>query len=227
MTLLVALPLAASCLEIVLLVLLFSQRTFRVLPIFFSYRVWCLCSGIAATAVLSFIPHQYIWFYLPNVTVDALFQLAVLAELWRVIIRHNRVRPPGRTTVVLLLMLALLLILSLARWTVPGNFSGLVLLSTRLRQVFGVLQFAALLALVWLTSFWGLRWPGRALQVATGLGFYFLVDLAVIVMHTHEAFGPQFLPLEELASASYFGVLAYWVFCFARKQEDRWEVTPQ
>ncbi|MDE3189074.1 MAG: hypothetical protein KGM96_16305 [Acidobacteriota bacterium] len=223
MTLQVGLPVAASCLEIILLVLLFSQRTFRLLPVFFYYRIWCLGSGIASAAVVSFLPHDYAGFYLLNLTGDALFQLAVLAELWQVIVRHNRVRPPSRAIIGLLLLLALSLILSIARWTVPGNMSGLLLLSARLRQVFGVLQFAALLALVWLTSFWGLRWPGRALQVATGLGFYFLVDLAVIVLHTHEAFGAQFLPLEELASASYVGVLAYWVFCFARTERDRQE----
>ncbi len=220
-----AMMLATTALEAAIVLQLVSRRIYRMLPVFFAYQIWCLCSSLAAAIVLDFFLRDYIRFYFLNITGDALFQLAVLAELWRVVVRHNRVRPPGRAIVVLLLMLAFFFIFSIAKWTVPGNISGLLLLSMRLRQVFGVLQFAGLLALVWFTNFWGLRWPGRALQVATGLGFYFLIDLAVIVMHTHESYGTEFLLFEKLASFSYFGVLGYWVFCFARSERDRREAT--
>jgi len=221
-----AMPLAASAVEAALLVLLVSQRTYRTLPAFFSYQVWCLCSGIAGFAVLRFFPHDYLRFYLLNISGDALFQLVVLLELGRVVLRHNRVAAPRRTVMLLLLMTAILMIWSLAKWTLPEHLPQPFFLALRMRQLFSVLQFASLLALVWLSTLRGLRWPERALQVASGLGFYFLIDLAVMILHTHQSFGHQYVSLDYVASFSYLGVLAYWVFCFAHNERDHREATP-
>ena len=225
MTMDTAVPLAASAVDAAILVLLVSRRMLRTLPAFFSYQAWCLCSGVAGLVVLSFIPRDYARFYLLNISGDALFQLAVLVELGRVVLRHNRVAAPRRAVIVLLLMTATLMVWSLARWTLPEKLPQLIVLAIRMRQIFSVLQFASLLALIWLSTLRGLRWPERALQVATGLGFYFLIDLAVMVLHTHQSFGHQYVSLDYVASFSYLGVLGYWVICFARSERDRSEAT--
>ncbi len=226
MTINTAMPLAASAVGAALLILLVSQRTYRTLPAFFSYQAWCLCSGVAGFVVLRFFQHDYVRFYLLNISGDALFQLAVLLELGRVVLRHNRVAAPRRTVLLLLLMTAILMIWSLAKWTLPEHLPQPFLLALRMRQLFSVLQFASLLALVWLSTLRGLRWPERALQVGSGLGFYFLIDLAVMILHTHQSFGHQYVSLDYVASFSYLGVLAYWVFCFAHNERDRREATP-
>lgn len=225
MTLDTALPLASVVLNAVLLSLLFHQRVFRALPAFFSYQVWCLGSGLAALAVIQLLRQDYGWFYLINITGDAAFQVAVLIELGRVTLRHNRMRSPGRPIVVLLLCVALVMVWSLARWTSPTQVPQTLFLAIRMRQVFSILQFASLLTLIWLSTIRGLSWPGRALQVATGLGFYFLIDLTVTILHTHQAFGRQFLSLDLLASFSYVGVQIYWIICFFRSQQARQEAT--
>lgn len=223
MTLDTALPLSSTALNAALLWQLTTQRVFRTLPAFFSYQVWCLCSGAAAVAVLHFLRQDYAWFYLLNITGDALFQVAVLVELGRVVLRHNRVASPGRPVMLLLLMTATLMVWSLAKWTFPNQLPQMIVLAIRLRQIFSILQFASLLTLIWLSTIRGLRWPGRALQVATGLGFYFLIDLTVTILHTHQTFGRQFVSLDLLAAFSYVGVLVYWVFCFARNEGGRQE----
>lgn len=223
MTLDTGLPLASVMLDLMLLSQLFTQRVYRTLPAFFAYQVWCLCSGIAAVGVIRLLRQDYGWFYLLNITGDAVFQVAVLIELGRVTLRHNRVTSPRRPLVILLLMTAIFLVGSLARWTSPGQVPETLFLAIRMRQVFSILQFASLLTLIWLSTMRGLRWPGRALQVATGLGFYFLIDLAVTILHTHQSFGRQFISLDLLAAFSYVGVLIYWVICFAQRQVDRQE----
>jgi len=76
-------------------------------------------------------------------------------------------------------------------------------------------------------------WRNREFQVATGLGFYSIVSLAVTVLHTHQIvgkqyqWGPQYHGLDEVVMVSYIGVLAYWVFSFATKETERREFTPQ
>lgn len=220
-----ALPLASVVLNAALLSLLFNQRVSRTLPAFVFYQVWCLCSGLAALAVIHFLRQDYGWFYLVNITGDAAFQVSVLIELGKVTLRHNRMRSPGRPLIALLLIVAVLVVWSLARWTSPAQIPHTLFLAIRMRQIFSILQFASLLTLIWLSTIRGPRWPGRALQVATGLGFYFLIDLTVTILHTHQPFGRQFLSLDLLASFSYVGVQIYWVACFLRKQEDRQEAT--
>lgn len=221
-----ALPLASVVLNAALLSLLFNQRVYRALPAFFFYQVWCLCSGIAALGVIRLLRQDYGWFYLINITGDAVFQVSVLIELGRVTLRHNRVRSPGRPLIALLLVVATLIVWSLARWTSPAQIPQSLFLAIRMRQIFAVLQFASLLTLIWLSTIRGLRWPGRALQVASGLGFYFLIDLTVTILHTHQhIFGRQFLSLDLLAGFSYLAVQIYWLVCFLRRQEGQQEAT--
>jgi hypothetical protein len=70
-------------------------------------------------------------------------------------------------------------------------------------------------------------WRDRELQVATGLGFFSIVSLAVTVLHSHEGMGQQYRHLNEFVSAGYILSLAYWAFSFATKEAARREFTPQ
>jgi hypothetical protein len=70
-------------------------------------------------------------------------------------------------------------------------------------------------------------WRDRELQVATGLGFYSIVSLAVTVLHSHQSMGDQYRNLNQYESASYILSIVYWVFSFATKEAERREFTPQ
>jgi hypothetical protein len=70
-------------------------------------------------------------------------------------------------------------------------------------------------------------WRNRELQVATGLGFYSIVALAVSVLHTHQFVGAQYHWLDEMEDAGYLCALAYWVFSFATREAERRAFTPQ
>jgi len=70
-------------------------------------------------------------------------------------------------------------------------------------------------------------WRDRELQVATGLGFYSIVSMAVTVLQSHQGMGQQYVHLNQFVSASYVLSLAYWAFSFATKEAERREFTPQ
>jgi hypothetical protein len=216
----ITLWLACMAMEATLLVLLIRARVFRTLPVFFSCLVWWLCSDAPMMLVVRFFTQEgYQRFCVLNMTIDALFEFAILVELGWAVLRHNRAAPPRRYVLILLVTLATMVVWSLAKWTAPAGTTALLTLYVHLRQVITILRVALILALAWWSSLQRLSWPDQALRVATGVGFYSIVELVVSILHTHQNAGPQYHLLDELVTASYLGTLAYWVLSFSKKRE--------
>jgi hypothetical protein len=97
----------------------------------------------------------------------------------------------------------------------------------RLQQTAAILRVLFFLALAGCSQLLSIGWRDRELQVATGLGLYSCVSLAVGVLHSHQAFGPLYRFLEQVVSASYDMSLLYWIYSFAQKEAERREFTPQ
>lgn len=220
MTLDSALQLAGLGLQAVLFALLIWRRVYRTLPVFFCYLVWCLCSDALAIVAVRWPPEVYLRFFLVNLTIDDLFLVAILIELGRAVLRHNRATAPGRFLLFFLFVLAGLLVFSLAKWVVAPRAPMLEQLYMILLQGFAILRVAVLLTLVWWSSLKGLRWPNYELQIASGLGFYAIVALAVVIVHTHSFGWAQDHRLDQIQVASYLGVLAYWVLYFSQKAPE-------
>ena len=72
-----------------------------------------------------------------------------------------------------------------------------------------------------------LDWRDRELQIATGLGIFSMVSVAVSVLHTRPALRPQYNLMNQLVAVSYACSLLYWIVSFAQKEAERREFTPQ
>lgn len=220
MTLDTALALVGLCLESLLLILLARKHILRALPFFACYLGFGVVTLVAAEPVLRFFPGWYLHFYLVNIFGDALLCLCTLVELGRSVLRCNRKRSSKWPLAALLFAPASLLIWPLASWTIPPHLSLTWILCFRMEQGIAILQVAAILTLAWWSSLLGLRWPDHELQVATGLSLFSLIELLVAIAHTHQSIGAQYRWLDQGASASYLGVLAYWVFVLGIKSEE-------
>jgi hypothetical protein len=216
----VAFWLAGVCMEVVLFVMVLWNRVYRSLPSFFYYIIWCLCSE-AIMAIARLIPNAYLPATLVDITADALLQLAILAELGRAVLRYNNVSPPSRIVIALLTAIACVLAGFLNSWTVPSRLPIFELLYVVLLQLFAALRVVFLLTLVWWSSLQGLRWPTRELQILTGLGFYIIVALCVVFLHTHNMAGMQYHWLDQLLTGSYLWTLAYWILASTTKVADQ------
>jgi len=208
--------LAGVAMEAVLLALVIWKRVYRTLPVFSLFFVWCLLSD-AGMAIANLFPNAYLPATLVNITVDALFQLAILAELGRVVVRYNRVTPLSRVLIVLLAALAFILAGLLNRWTIPTQLPTLEIIYMVLLQLFAVLRVVFLLTLVWWSSLQGLRWPVRELRILTGLGFYIFATLCVAILHSHYMGGMQFHWLDQLLVGAYLWTLSYWILAATTK----------
>jgi hypothetical protein len=209
--------LAGATLEFALLSILLYKRIYRSLPVFCFFLVWCLLSDIGMAIAIR-LPNAYLPATLASITGDALFQLAILAELGKAVLRYNHVKPPSKAMIVLLGLLACVIAGMLNQWRIPTEYPFLQMIYLVLLQVFAALRVVFLLTLVWWTSVQKLQWPTRELQILTGLGVYIMVTLCVVILHTHkDVIGLDYHRLDQLLVASYLFALAYWILASTTK----------
>lgn len=208
--------LAGVAMEIVLLALLAQRRVFRIFPVFCFYQLCCLGSDAVCWLILRFLPASYLTFFLLDTTMDTLFQLAILAELGASVVHQNHAVRPSRTVLGLFMALACTLLWSLAKWMHPSGLPIVPFLYVILVQAYAILRVGALLALAWWSSLQGLHWPLLELRIASGLGFYSVLSLAVIILHTHNMNGAQYHWIDQIQVFGYFCALSYWVLIFAK-----------
>ena len=213
----------------IVVALLVGRRVFRAFPIFTSYLTWSLLSDAAVFAGAHFYPGDYKSVYLIASIIDSVFQFGVLVELSWSVLRPIRASLPRWP---LLAIAVLIVLVGAAVWpfaTGPGlgNHELASQLIFHVDETFAILRILFFLLLAGCSQLLSIGWRDRELQIATGLGFYSLVSLAVWMSHSSHAYGPQYHLLDQLGVASYVCSLAYWGVCFATKEAERREFTPQ
>jgi hypothetical protein len=216
--------------EATLIGLLFYRHVWRTLPVFCSYVVWDLMSNAGAYVISVRDPTAYFYFYFAQTVLDSVLLFCVLVELAWSVLRPVRASLPRSALVV---VGALILIAGAAIWPF-GALHGLAhatskqgILLTQLQQTVSILRVFFFLLLAAGSQLLSISWRDRELQVATGLGLYSLVGLSAAMLHLHQTTATQYEHLGEIVAASYICCLAYWVVCFAQKEAERREFTPQ
>ncbi len=209
--------------------LLIHRRAWRSLPVFCMYCVWAMLSDAVAYPILRFSPGSYLTAYLAGTIVDSALEFGVLVELVWSVLRPYWTSLPRRA---LLAVCLLIVALGAAIWPFAGiaGFGSLPPewhLLLRLQQTSSILRIVFFLLLAGCSRLLSIGWRNRELQIVTGLGFYSLISLAVAMLHTHQALGPQYVRLNQIVVASYLCSLIYWAVSFSQKEAERQEFTPQ
>lgn len=215
--------------EAVLVGLLVYRRLWQTLPVFGIYCAWALLSDAGAYAISHFSPTNYLAAYVAALSVDSALEFCVLTELTWSVLRPLR---SSLSRVSLVVISAFVLGAGLAIWffvSIPGVtvVSPQAHFMVRLQQTTSILRILFFLVLAGFSQLLSIGWRDREFQVVTGLGFFSVVSLAVEMLHTHQAFGPQYGHLNRVVIVSYIASLLYWVFSFAQQEAPRREFTPQ
>ena len=213
----------------VVVALLVGRRVFRAFPIFSSYVAWSLLGDAALYIGEHSYPTSYKTIYLIVLIIDSLFQFGVLVELSWSVLRPLRASLPRWT---LFAIAALIALIGAAVWpfaTGPGlaNHELASRLIFHVDETFAVLRILFFLLLAGCSQLLSIGWRDRELQIATGLGFYSLVSLAVWMNHASQTYGPRYHLLDQAVAVSYVCSLVYWGVCFATREAERREFTPQ
>ena len=221
--------LASFLTEATVVGLLIYRRVWRTFPIFSLYCLWLVLVDAAAYPVMRFYPASYFTFFLATTIVYSALELGVLVELtWSVLRPLGAHLPRGA----LLVVAAVVLLLGVAIWplaVIPGfgNYPPQWHFLMRLEQTTSILRVVFFLALAGCSQLLSIGWRDRELHIASGLGFYSLVGLAVAMLHTHMTTGSQFRFLNQVEVAGYLCSLMFWAFSFAAREAERREFTPQ
>jgi hypothetical protein len=219
--------------EIAVIGLLFYRRAWRTLPLFCAYSVWSLLDDGISYLVLYHAPKAYFNTYFISNIVDSTLQFCVLVELAWSIFRPFRASLPKYTIWFLagIMALAGAIIWPFvknpsfahipAQWHAQWDFMG------RFMQTDSFLRVLFFLVLAGCSQLLSIGWRDRELQIATGLGFYSLVAVAVAAFQSQVGALHHYRDLDEMRVAAYIASLAYWAFSFAQREVERREFSPQ
>ena len=217
--------------EVTIILLLIKGRVIRTFPAFFFYLCWCLFNDLLIYCVRAlYSPETFFKVYLIQLIVDSAMIFAVLVEVAWSVLRPIRSSLPKHSWIGIAVLFALggLVFWPIAGLTAPNHLSPLGMNLFKLQQTPAILRAIFFLALAAFSQVLSIGWRDRELQIATGLGFYSIVSLAVTTLHTHQVSGTQqYQLLDRVASFSYLAALAYWVYAFATQPAERREFTPQ
>ncbi|MGB6191344.1 MAG: hypothetical protein WBF42_02665 [Terracidiphilus sp.] len=218
--------------EALLAGLLIYKRAWRLLPFFFAYCIWDLLSNIGSFANTRFLASSrfdYTSTYLIQTVIDSAFQFCILIELAWSVLKPVRSSLPRYTPLVLAFaaLAAGAIIWPFTATTAVVQVTAQVQLIAHLQQTVSILRILFFLGLAAGSQLLSIGWRDREFQVATGLGIYSLVSLAVTMVQTHETAGQQYAHLNQFVIAGFICALLYWIFSFAQKEAVRREFTPQ
>lgn len=217
--------------EAALILLLIRVRAFRTLPAFSIYLCWSLVSDVAMFFIgRSVSPAAYYRVYEVEMVLDASMMFAVLVELGWSALRPIRSSLPKHSWIgiAVLMLIAGLVLWPVAGVAFPSHLGRSGQFFVRLQQIPAILRVVVFFAMAGFSQLIGIGWRSRELQVATGMGFYSILSLAVTVLHTHQVAGTQsYHGLDELGTAGYLAALVYWVYCFTTKEAERQDFSPQ
>jgi hypothetical protein len=201
----------------------------RSLPVFFSYLCWGFTSDIAFYSLQTFRPQASPAFYWVQMVIDSVMVFAVLVELAWSVLLPIRGSLPKRSWIGIAFLIALagLVVWPIAGFTVPSDLNPLGHNLFRMQQTFAILRVVVFLGLTAFSQLLSIGWRDRELQVATGLGFYSIVSLAVTVLHAHQFQGNQYHWLDVVVMASYLSAMGYWAVAFTTKVAERQNFSPQ
>ncbi len=219
--------------EAALIVILIRNRAFRSLPAFFFFVCWSFLSDVLFFRLqfLSLPIKTYFTLYEIQMVIDASMLFAVLVELAWSVLSPIRSSLPKHAWIAIAILVAVvgLILWPIAGYTLPvARLSSAGLIFFRLQQTFAILRIVVFLAMAGLSQLLAIGWRNRELQVATGLGIYSIVSLAVGIIHTHQVPGTsQYHLFDQAITASYLVALAYWDVSFATREAERRSFTPQ
>ena len=216
--------------EAVIVLLLIVKHVRRSFPVFFIFTCWTLISDVLLVSILTLDPAIYFQSYEIELIVDSAMIFAVLVELAWSVLRPIRSSLPRHSWIVIAVLIAVagLLLWPIAGFTLPVQLTTAGMNFFRLQQTTAILRVLVFLAMAGFSQLLSIGWRNRELQVATGMGLYSIVSLAVSVVHTHQISGsPQYHLLDQVQVASYSAALVYWAVCFSTKEAERQEFTPQ
>lgn len=207
---------AGTALQFGVIIAMLLRRSYRQLPIFFSYCAW-----VAARTIVTYFLRPYPWPYFYTMWVTDVVSWALcFASIQEIMQKLCASYPAIRELIVILFRWGGAVLIALAVFTAyaaPGAdasrlMAGLLVLERSVR----IVQVGLLSLLFVFAGFLRLRWPHYAFGVAFGFAVFCSVELASVTVRTHDAWAHnKYIIIEPLA---FLVAQTLWLFYLARPE---------
>lgn len=207
---------AGTALQFAVIVAMLLRRSYRHLPIFFSYCVW-----VAARTVVTYFLRPYPWPYFYTMwATDVVAWALCLAAIQEIMQKLCGSYPAIRELIVILFRWGGAVLIALAVFTAyaaPGAdasrlMAGLLVLERSVR----IVQVGLLSLLFVFAGFLRLRWPHYAFGAAFGFAIFCSVELASVTVRAHDMWAHnKYILIEPLA---FLVAQSVWMFYLARPE---------
>lgn len=220
---------ASLVFEAILIVLTYRRRVSQLLPVFFAYLIWTFLSDVLGVFVKTRFPDSFLRFFMFEMPLDLLWQIAVIVELAWSVLRPYRSSLPRYTVAVLtgVILLTAVVIWPLAGISPLGDLPAQWHLLMRIQQTSSILRIVFFLALAGCSQLLAIGWRNRELQVATGLGIYSFASLIGAVLHAQLGGAHRYHEVDQFVTVGYFCSLLYWSVSFLQQEAPRTEFSPK
>ena len=221
---------AASLLgHMVLAVVLISRRRVRQFPVFSSFIVFSAVAtvGLFVTSRRA-SSHAYFVGYWINAGLDYAFQVALIVEIGRSVLR-----PTGRWVLearksFLVWSAAGLVAAALVAFEVgPTQSKGFELWATRLTMFTDLMTCGLFLAMMTAANRLGLLWRNQVFAIGQGLFIWAFIELLADVAHTALGWNREFVVLDHIQMVAYLAVVIFWSVTFWLPERARAELSPE
>lgn len=215
--------------EAAIIGVLVRRRMWQRFPIFLLYVTWELIEDSCGVMVFRAFRSSYSGWYLGTAIVGFNLQLGVLVEIGWSILRPVRASLSRRALIpvgVLILAVGAMIWPFAALPNLSGAVGGKHVIA-QLQQTISILQIVFFLALIGASQLLSLNWRDRELQIATGFGFFSFIGIAAAFLRVHETSWLQYRHLTRVEIGAFICSLIYWVVCFAQRETERRQFTPE
>jgi hypothetical protein len=221
---------AASLLgDLALVLILVLRGKIRHLPVFFSFIAFSAARTILLFLVYRFgSNHQYFLAYWITGAADYLFQIGLIVEIAR-----NVLRPTGRWVLeagrsfLNWSSLGLIVAAVMAFELGPSQSKGLDLWDTRITVFTALMTCGLFLAMMTAANRLGLRWRSQVYAVGQGLFIWSSIALLGDVAHTALGWSREFIVFDHVQMFAYLVVVVFWGVTFWLPEKARAELSPE
>ena len=201
-----------AVLNLALFVVLLYRRRYRVLPWFTAWIAFGSLFTLVLFVALRFgSQHLYALCYWSGAVLDLLFQIAVVIEMGRIVLRRSGrwvEGAKGRFAAMALIGTAVAAVLA---WSVkPAATDRFDVLAIRGNLFTAVLICILFTAVIAASQHFGLGWRTYVMREGYGLTIWALTGFAVEALHGYFGSVRHFHALEHLRNFVYDGALLYW-----------------
>lgn len=215
--------------HVALLVVLLVRRRWQAVPVF----TLLVTFQVLVTAVLFPISrygswHTYVLAYWITVFGDYCFQLVLLLEIARAVLRPTGTWIQDARRSFLLWSAGALLVAAIFALTVgPPSARGLDLWEVRARLLTSLLTCELFIAIALAANRLGLPWRSHIMALGQGITIWALISLLGDVGHVALGWSLEFVVFDHLRMFVYLAVLVFWAIVFWVPEPARAPLSPE